>query len=77
MRWTILHEIGHFSFGHHDNPDDSLSALEEAEANFVAKYSIAPLPLINVAKCISLEDITATFDVSGEASFNIFNYYKK
>lgn len=77
MRWTILHEIGHVYLGHHDNPDDSLSAFEEAEANFFAKYSIAPPPLINVAKCTSPDDVATTFDVSGEASFNIFDYYKK
>ena len=45
MRWTIFHEIGHIYLGHHDNPDDSNSTIEEAEANFFAKYAIAP-PLL-------------------------------
>lgn len=77
MRWTILHEIDHVYLGHHDNPDNRLNTFEELEANFFAKYSIAPPPLINVAKCTSPDDVAATFDVSDEASFNIFDYYKK
>ena len=77
LRWTILHEIGHIYLGHHDTPDDSNTEIEEAEANFFAKYSIAPPPLVNAAKCSSPTDVAIIFNVSGEASYNIFVYYRK
>lgn len=77
MRWTIFHEIGHIYLGHHDNPDNSLNFLEEAEANFFAKYAIAPPPLIRITRCKTPQDIILHFDVSAEASANIFSYYKK
>ena len=49
IRWTIFHEIGHVYLGHHDNSSGN-EQLEEDEANFFAKYSIAPPPLIQAAK---------------------------
>ena len=77
MRWTIFHEIGHVYLGHHDNPDSSNSSLEEAEADFFAKYAIAPPPLINATKCKSALDISNTFCASLQASSNLYNYYQK
>lgn len=77
IRWTIFHEIGHIYLGHHDNPDDSKSAIEEAEADFFAKYAIAPPPLICVLKCQNMWDVQSAFNTSDEASYNIFDYYQK
>ena len=77
MRWTIFHEIGHIYLGHHDNPIDNQIAVEEAEADFFAKYTIAPPPLINIAKCQSATDVAICFNVSGQASAYIFIYYQK
>lgn len=77
MRWTILHEIGHIYLGHHDNPDDSLSAIEEAEAEFFAKYTIANPPLVNLSKCKRPEDIEIVFETSRTASVYLFDYFQK
>ncbi|MDD3238540.1 MAG: ImmA/IrrE family metallo-endopeptidase [Lachnospira sp.] len=77
MRWTIFHEIGHIYLGHHDHPDNSQTVIEEAEADFFAKYTIAPPPLINIAKCECPMDIAVRFKVSGQASIYLFVYYRK
>ena len=77
IRWTIFHEIAHCYLGHHDNLDDSKSAIEEAEADFFAKYAIAPPPLICVLKCQNMWDVQNAFNTSEEASYNIFDYYQK
>lgn len=77
MRWTIFHEIGHIYLGHHDNLDDTQSTIEEAEANFFAKYAIAPPPLINITECKSARDIAITFCVSLQASLHLYSYYQK
>ena len=52
-------------------------AQKESEANFFAKYSIAPPPLINIMDCTSPSDIASAFYVSGEASVYIFSYFQK
>jgi hypothetical protein len=77
MRWTILHEIGHIYLGHHDHPDESLSEIEEAEAEFFAKYAIANPPLICISHCQGPEDIEATFETSHTAAVFLFDYFKK
>lgn len=77
LRWTIFHEIGHIYLGHHDNHDNSLTDIEEAEADFFAKYSIAPVPLINELRCHTAKDIQDIFNTSTEASKNIYDYYHK
>lgn len=77
MRWTVFHEIGHIYLGHHDNEDDSLSDIEEAEADFFAKYAIANPPLVNISHCERPEDIETKFDTSREASLNLYEYYMK
>lgn len=77
QRWTVFHEIGHIYLGHHC-PDCILSEEEcESEANFFAKYCIAPPPLVNVAKCEGPWDIANTFIVSDSASGFIFIYFQK
>ena len=77
IRMTIFHEIGHCYLGHHDNQDDSNSAIEEAEAKFFAKYAIAPPPLINAKNCEDMWDIQNNFNTSDNASYNIFDYFQK
>ena len=77
IRWTIFHEIGHIYRGHHDNPDDSNSEIEEAEADLFAKYAIAPPPPIRYLKITRPEEIQDTFCTSLEASFNIMDYFWK
>lgn len=76
QRWTIFHEIGHIYLGHFE--DDLMSYEEkESEANFFAKYSIAPPPLINITNCTSPMDVADSFYVSDEAAVYIFAYYQK
>ena len=77
VRWTIFHEIGHIYLGHHDNRDESKRIIEEAEADFFAKYAIAPPPLIDLAGCHDMFDVQDKFDTSLEASSNLYNYYTK
>lgn len=77
MRWTIFHEIGHIYLGHHDNLDNSNITSEEAEANFFAKYAIAPPPLIAITHCNDPSDIASTFCISTEASIYSYDYYMK
>jgi len=76
IRWTIFHEIGHIYLGHHDNSDGN-EQLEEDEANFFAKYSIAPPPLINATKCADSIDVYNTFGLSDQASGFVFEYFQK
>jgi Zn-dependent peptidase ImmA (M78 family) len=71
---TLLHEIGHCVLGHDDDTDP---ALAEAEANFFAKYIIAPPPLIHQIKPTCPEDIQKYFCVSHQAACNALNYYHK
>ncbi len=76
QRWTIFHEIGHIYLGHMEDQFMS-DAQKESEANFFAKYSIAPPPLINITNCTSPSDVASSFFVSGEASVYIFSYFQK
>lgn len=71
---TILHEIGHCALGHNDNTDPEVA---EAEANFFAKYAIAPPPLVHRFKPVSPEEIRKHFSISYEAACNAFSYYHK
>lgn len=72
QNWTILHEIGHIVLDHiRGDPQ------EEAEANFFAKYIIAPPVLLDKLKAKSPMDICLFFDISREAAIYQFQYYLK
>lgn len=72
QNWTILHEIGHIVLDHNGH-----SAHEEVEADFFAKYAIAPPVLIYRIKADSIRDIYDAFDISMEAAEYAFEYYRK
>lgn len=72
INMTILHEIGHCVLDHNGN-----SPCEEAEAQFFAKYAIAPPPLINFINPNSSNEIAIYFNLSRSAAINSFNYYHK
>ncbi len=72
VRFTILHEIGHILLGHMQESD-----LAEAEANFFAKYAIAPPSLVHVVKPNDYMDVADAFGLSSECAFNSWNYYRK
>lgn len=72
QNWTILHEIGHIVLDH-----TGYSGREETEADFFAKYAIAPPVLIYRIKADSVQDIYEAFDISLEAAEYAFDYYRK
>lgn len=72
VRFTILHEIGHIVLKHLQESD-----VAEAEANFFAKFTIAPPSLINLICPNDYLDIAAAFDLSNESAFYSWNYYRK
>lgn len=71
QNWTILHEIGHIVLDHRGH-----SEHEEDEADFFAKYSIAPPVLVYKIGAESQYDIYTAFDISMEAAQYAFDYYR-
>lgn len=69
---TIFHEIGHIILEHTEE-----SELAEAEVNFFAKYALVPPILVHKLNIDSPNKISAIFDVSNEAGFYAYDYYKK
>lgn len=69
---TIMHEIGHYVLDHGQESD-----LAEAEANFFAKYTLAPPVLIYKYKLKNAEEIAKTFEVSNQAAKIAWDYYIK
>ena len=72
IRFTILHEIAHIVLKHKEESD-----LAEAEANFFAKYMIAPPVLVAMANPSDYIDVANIFNLSDECAWNSFNYYQK
>ena len=68
---TILHEIGHCVLDHTGHGKD-----EETEAKFFAKYAIAPPPLIYRLGVENIQDVMNMFDISCEAAWYVYKYYK-
>ena len=74
QNWTLLHEIGHIVLDHTGlevNKDK-----EEDEANFFAKYAIAPPVLVYRIGATCAEDIYEAFDVTYEEAVYAFGYYQ-
>ena len=72
IRFTILHEIGHYILKHKQQ-----SCLAEAEANFFAKYLIAPPILIHRINPSDYMEIAKIFKISEECAWYAFDYYQK
>lgn len=72
QNWTILHELGHIVLDHTGHGE-----REEAEADFFAKYAIAPPVLIYKIHAASAYDIYLAFDISLEAARYSYEYYQK
>ena len=72
QRFSILHEIGHIVLGHRQD-----SELADAEADFFAKFAIAPPMLVHVIKPSDYLDIAQAFGLSYECAFNSMSYYNK
>ena len=70
---TIMHEIGHYFLGHVTEGEN-----EEAEANFFAKYIMAPPFIIHNIGCHkTVEGISEYFGISKEAAKYALDYYYK
>ncbi len=67
---TILHEVGHCILDHTGEGEH-----EEDEANFFAKYAIAPPVLVEKIGAKSAEDIYREFDITYEAAGYAYDYY--
>ena len=70
QNWTILHEIGHIVLDHTGHNDH-----DEDEANFFAKYAIAPPVLIHKIGAECPQDIYEVFEISYEAAVYAYDYY--
>lgn len=70
QNWTILHEIGHIVLDHTGH-----SEHEEHEADFFAKFAIAPPVLVHKIGARCPEDIFDVFNISYEAAVYAFSYY--
>ena len=70
QNWTILHEIGHIVLDH-----TGYGANEEFEADFFAKYAIAPPILINKIGAKCPWDVHERFDISLRAAVYAYEYY--
>ncbi len=69
---TLMHEIGHIVLDHSQESD-----LAEAEANFFAKYALAPPVLIHKLNLKNEYEVYEMFDISLEASKYAYSYYLK
>ncbi|MDO5297086.1 MAG: ImmA/IrrE family metallo-endopeptidase [bacterium] len=74
VKMTVMHEIGHAVLGHHNWINQELA---EAEANFFAKYALAPPPLVHLIKPSCPSDVARAFSLSYEAAQYAYNYYLK
>ena len=74
IRWTILHEIGHFYLGHHSLKHIDKKVTEE-EANHFAKYAIAPPPVVKHMGVRSANELRVVFITSQEAAEHSFEFY--
>lgn len=72
QNWTILHEIGHIVLDHTGH-----SEQEENEADFFAKYAIAPPVLVDRISPTCPRDIVFFFDISLQGALYAFEYYGK
>ena len=70
IRFTIMHEIGHIILDHSEHSD-----LAESEANFFAKYALAPPPLIHKYKLEDYYELAEVFQLSLECAMNAMRSY--
>lgn len=70
QRFSIFHEIGHYVLGHKCE-----SELAKSEADFFARYAIAPIPLVWRLECFDVVDIKNTFNTSFECATIIKTNY--
>ena len=72
VNYTIMHEIGHIVLGHSEESD-----LAEAEANFFAKFALAPPVLIHKLGANSPQAVAEKFDLGIQFASYAYGYYLK
>lgn len=72
QNWTITHEVGHITLEH-----TQASNIAEAEANFFAKFALAPPVLIHKYGLNTVGEIMERFDISYTAAVNALESYQK
>ncbi|MBQ9209537.1 MAG: ImmA/IrrE family metallo-endopeptidase [Oscillospiraceae bacterium] len=72
IRFTIMHELGHIILGHSEHSD-----LAESEANYFAKYALAPPPLVHKLKIDDYMELAEEFDISRECAYYAMQRYSK
>ena len=70
IRFTIMHELGHIFLDHTEHSD-----LAESEANYFAKYALAPPPLVHTLQIQDYVELADTFDISYECAFYCMKKY--
>ena len=72
IKFTIMHEIGHLLLNHCDK-----DGTDELEANFFAKYILAPPIIINHLNLHDSVSISKIFDISTIMATYQLDYYNK
>jgi hypothetical protein len=72
QNWTISHEVGHITLKHTQASD-----IAEAEANFFAKFALAPPVLIHKYGLNTVGEIMERFDIGYTAAANALESYQK
>ena len=72
INFTIMHEIGHIVLDHTED-----SELAKKEADFFAKFALAPPVLIHRMKLKTAEEVSNIFGISHEAAGYALSYYQK
>ena len=72
IRFTIMHELGHIVLDHTEH-----SELAESEANYFAKYALAPPPLVHNLEIGDYLELADKFDLSYECAYYSMQKYFK
>ena len=72
IRFTLMHELGHIILDHTEH-----SELAESEANYFAKYALAPPPLVHKLKIGDYLELAEKFDISYECAYYSMQKYLK
>lgn len=70
IRFTIMHELGHIFLDHTEHSD-----LAESEANYFAKYALAPPPLVHELEIEDYVELADRFDISYECAYYCMKKY--
>ncbi|MCM1523224.1 MAG: ImmA/IrrE family metallo-endopeptidase [Ruminococcus sp.] len=70
IRFTILHELAHIILDHSEH-----SEVAESEANYFAKYALAPPPLVHMLEIEDYLELSDRFDLSSQCAYYAMQSY--